>query len=547
MDNKTVVVVGGVAGGMSFATRYRRLNPDANIVVVEKGPFVSFANCGLPYYISGEIEERADLIVASKEMLTERFNLDIRENSEVIKINEESQSIDIKHGEEIYSLSYDSLILSTGASPIKLNIPGSKDNVFTLRNIPDVDKIVNYIENEKPKYALVIGAGFIGLEMAENLKERGLEVSVVEKAPHILPPLDLEMSVFAKNELEKHDIQVYTDTSVVKIEGNKAILEDGVSMDADIIIMSIGVTPETSLAKDVGIELGVRNGIVVNEDYETSIPNIYAVGDAIIVKHFITKEDVMIPLASPANRQGRQLADILSGIPHKNLGSLGTAIVRIFDITIGSTGLNERQLKGTDYQVMHLLGKDHAGYFPGATDIHLKVIYDTNTLQLLGAQGVGNKGIDKRIDVLSTMIKTKGTVLDLQELELSYAPPFGSAKDILNMAGYVAHNKHLGLTNTIQWHEVDNRDQDTVLLDVRTTEEIKESGKIKGSIHIPLNELNEKYTTLDKRKPIIVYCRSGVRSYNAERFLKGKGYDVSNLDGSFSTYMNVRPEGIEHV
>lgn len=545
---KTVVVIGGVAGGMSFATRYRRLNEEDHVIVFERGPYVSFANCGLPYYISGEIAERDNLLVTTQATLEERFDLDIRPYHEVLKIDPKNRKVKVLHEGQEFEQSYDELVLSVGARPFVLDIAGAdKSRIFTLRNIPDVDKIMAALENPEIKHALVIGAGFIGLEMAENLHKRGLKVSVVEKAPQILPPLDEEMAAFASEELVKQGVALYTGTSVTHFEGSEAILENNQRVKADIVIMAIGVIPESDLAKDAGLKLGMRGGIIVDENYRTSDDAIHAIGDAIIVKHIVSQEDVMIALASPANRQGRHLADILSGIEHKNSGSLGTAIVRLFDLSVASTGLNERQLKGRPIQVMHLFANDHAGYFPGASPINLKVIYDKETLALLGAQGVGQKGVDKRIDVIAALIKMGAKVTDLQELELAYAPPFGSAKDIVNMAGYVGQNLNQGITDMIQWHEIKAKsEEDVIFLDVRNEEERKQ-GFLKHSFHIPLASLRQEYMKLPLDKEIIVYCESGVRSYNAERFLKNKGYKVSNLDGSFNLIKTAAKELITYV
>lgn len=538
MDVKRIVVVGGVAGGMSFATRYRRLNQDDHIIVFEKGPYVSFANCGLPYYISGEISDREDLIVASQQMLQDRFQLDIRSNHEVISMNPEAKTVTVQIGDRQEDVAYDELVLSTGAKPIVLDIPGRDNNegVFTLRNIPDVDAITAYVENKKPQSAVVIGAGFIGLEMAENLKHLGLDVSVVEKAPQVLPPFDEEMAKFALFELNKHGVKVYTDTSVTRFEGSLAVLEDESTLNADLVIMSVGVLPETKIASDAGLTLGMRGGLVVNENYQTSNEHIHAVGDAIIVKHTVTQDDVMIPLASPANRQGRHLADILSGIEHKNHGSLGTAIVRLFDLTFASTGLNERQLKGRDYKVMHLYANNHAGYFPNATKINLKLIFDPQTEAILGAQAIGEDGVDKRIDIIATAIKANMKVTDLQELELSYAPPFGSAKDIVNMAGYVAQNILMGTTNLVQWHEIKKlQDEGALILDVREDDEVAE-GAIEGSVHMKLDSMRCSMIQLPRDRHIVLHCESGVRSYNAEQILKASGFNVSNLDGGYQLY-----------
>ncbi len=546
MKNKTIVVVGGVAGGMSFATRYRRLNEDAKIIVIDKGPYVSFANCGLPYYVSNEITDRSDLIVTSKEELTTKFNLDVRVNSEVVKINKEDKTVEVLSDNETYTLNYDELVLSLGAKPIFIDIENieNKNGVFTLRNIPDVDKIMNFIDNNNPKSAVVIGAGFIGLEMVESLKNRGLKVSVVEKSPQVLAPLDEEMAKFAENELIRNEVDVHLNTSVTKFEDDFAILEDGTKVAADIVIMSVGVLPDTKVVEEANIDLGFRGGIKVNDKFQTSDKNIHAVGDAIIVKNIVSKDDALIPLASPANRQGRQLADILSGLNKVHKGSLGTSILRLFDLTFASTGLNQRQLGERANKAIHLNANDHAGYFPNATPIYLKVIYDPSTHEILGAQAFGKKGVDKRIDVLATAIKANYSVTDLQELELTYAPPYGSAKDIVNMAGYVAENQILNLSESIQYYELEEyKKNGAIVVDVRG-DLARAKGYIKDSIHIPLNDLRDNLDKLDKSKTIILSCQTSVTSYNAERILRSLGYDTRNLDGAFSYYSVVRPDDV---
>lgn len=540
---KTIVVVGGVAGGMSFATRYRRLNEADRIIVLDKGPYVSFANCGLPYHVSGEIENREDLIVVSKSRLEARFNLEIYEEHEVIKINSENKEVIARHHDKETTFSYDELVLSPGAKPFVPDIKGfeSADHVFTLRNIPDVDKINAFLEIKKPRNAIVVGAGFIGLEMAENLSNKGLAVTVVEKSPQVLGPLDEEMSAFAYNELKRNKVDLHLNTSIIEVKANKAVLEDGSELDADMIIMSIGVAPESQLAKDAGLKLGMRDGIIVDEKYQTSKDHIYAVGDAIIVKHTITKEDALISLASPANRQGRQLADILSGKNKTNKGSLGTSIIRLFDLEIASTGLNERQIQGRNYEVMHLEANNHAGYFPNATLINMKVIFDKDTQEIYGAQAVGKAGVDKRIDVIATAIKSKMKIVDLQELELTYAPPFGTAKDIVNLVGYVAENLINKTTESIQIKDLKNY-HDAILIDVRSEEEVSR-GVIDNAIHVPLERLREYSSKLDKSKPVILYCQSGGRSYNGERILKQLGFEAYNLDGSYGIYKQMKEAG----
>lgn len=547
-----IVIVGGVAGGMSAATRLRRLMEDAEIIVLEKGPFVSFANCGLPYHVSGEIANREQLIVQTPEALQSRFNLDVRPFSEVIKILPEKHQVIVQQkGNEIIE-SYDKLILSPGAKPFVPPIEGLSEtkNVHTLRNIPDLDSLMDQL-TEETKKVVVIGAGFIGLEMAENLYKKGLDVTIVEKAPQVLPPLDEEMAAFVEKELVEKGIRVITSQSAVRFEneGKKVILEDGQVLYSDVTLLSVGVQPENQLAVDADLETGLRGGIVVDEYYQTSQEDIYAVGDAIVVKQQITGSDALISLASPANRQGRQVADVIAGLNRKNIGSIGTAIVRVFDLSAASTGLSERaaKLAGRNPQVVHITGKDHASYFPGATDITLKLIFNGKTGEIYGAQGIGEKGVDKRIDIIATAIKGNLTIFDLPELELTYAPPFGSAKDPVNMIGYAAINIAEGLSDSVQWYELkDELLMGKQLLDVRNTRELAQ-GRLQNSLHIPLDELRCRITELDLNKEYIVSCHSGLRSYIAERILKQAGFKVKNLDGAFALYQTILPEEIEYV
>lgn len=540
-----ILIVGGVAGGMSAATRLRRLNENAEIIVFEKGPYVSFANCGLPYYVGGEIAEREKLIVQSAKALKNRFNLEVRENSEVIAIDSEGKKVTVVSNGESYVESYDKLILSPGAKPLIPQIKGLDQvtNVFSLRNIPDVDKIMTYLKAKAPKSATIIGAGFIGLEMAENLAKRGLSVTIIEKAPHVLPTIDREMAAFVNEELIKNNLSVMTNRGAVEFKNDEILLDNGESLQSDLTILSVGIQPETSLAKSAGIKLGLRNAILVDEHYETSVKDIYAVGDAIVVKNQLG-QDALISLASPANRQGRQVADIISGLPVKNRGSLGTAIVRVFDLQVASTGLSEFQLRGLkiNHKIVHVTANNHAGYYPDATSIVLKLIFEPESGQIFGAQAIGKEGVDKRIDILSTAIKAKLTVFDLPELELTYAPPFGSAKDPVNMAGYAAINLLLGQSENIQWHELaPELAKGKVLLDVRNPNELAK-GKFKNSQNIPLDDLRERLNELDKKTEYIVSCQSGLRSYNAERILKQEGYKVKNLDGAFGLYSKVTKE-----
>ncbi len=546
-----IVIIGGVAGGMSAATRLRRLNETAEIIVLEKGPYVSFANCGLPYYVAGEIDERTDLLVQTPETLQARFDLDVRPNSEAISIDSNNKEVVVQTDQETYTLGYDKLILSPGAKPFIPQVKGLEEaeNIFTLRSVPDVDAIANFINVHNAKKAVVIGAGFIGLEMAESLAHRGIAVTIVEKAPHVLPPFDEEMAAYITKELIANGIKLYTGLAAESFEekGKIVVLENGERLESDVTLMSVGVKPETTVALTAGVETGLRGGIVVDDQYETSQKDIYAVGDAVVVKQQINGEDTMIALASPANRQGRQVADVISGLDRKNKGSIGTAIVRVFKLAAASTGLNERQLQQADeaYEVIHIQGKSHAGYYPNAKNIVLKLLFHPTTGKIYGAQAIGEDGVDKRIDIIATAIKAGMTVQDLPELEFTYAPPFGSAKDPVNMAGYAALNLMEGISESIQWYELEDKQAEGyLLLDVRNEGELKSNGRLKGAVNIPLDSLRDRMAELPKDQPIIVSCHSGLRSYAAERILKQNGYQAKNLDGAFALYSTVKPEKV---
>ena len=545
-----VIVIGGVAGGMSAATRLRRLMEDAEIIVFEKGPFVSFANCGLPYHISGEIAEHDSLLLQTPESLRNRFNLDVRPYHEVVNINPDLQTVTVQTPNGEIMESYDKLILSPGAKPVIPPLKGiaEAENLFTLRNVPDLDKIMAKLEQINSGKAVVIGAGFIGLEMAENLALKGLTVTLVEQAPHVLPTFDLEMARYIETELSEKGVHVITGQSVTAFHDKGQILElsNGQTLASDITILSVGVAPDSELASQAGIELGLRGGILVDQNYQTSQKHIYAVGDAIIVKQEITGQDALISLASPANRQGRQVADVITGLPRKNRGSIGTAIVKVFDLAAASTGLSERVVQALGYKhaVVHTTGKDHANYYPGATEIVLKLIFSPTDGKIFGAQAVGKKGIDKRIDVLATAIKAGLTIFDLPELELTYAPPFGSAKDPVNMIGYAAMNIAEGISQNIQWHQLEEElAAGKILLDVRNPAELQ-SGQFMDFLHIPLDQLRDRIDELDPAKEYIVSCHSGLRSYIAERLLKEMGFTVKNLDGAYSLYKMALPEKI---
>jgi len=537
---RNIVVIGGVAGGMSFATRYRRLNQQDNIIIFEKGPYVSFANCGLPYYMSGEIPSRTRLLVVKEKDLVTKFRFDIRSNSEVIEIIPALKVVKYLQAGVVHEQSYDKLVLSPGAKPIIPTIPNlERRHHFTLRNIPNLDAIMEFIKTNQPSSVAIIGGGYIGLEVAENLHKKGLKVSVIEKSPTLMPVFDREFANIAGQTLQEQGIAVYTNDEIGAIDDQLITLKSTQTIKADFLILAVGVVPETTLAKQAGVKLGVREGMLVDDHFQTSIEDIYAVGDAILVQQFSTGQDTLIPLASPANRQGRQLADVLHGLPIKQTKTLGTAIVRLFNRTFASTGLNERQVKDLSHKVLHVHGYDHASYFPGATAIDLKVIFDATTHLILGAQAMGEKGVDKRIDVIATAIKANMKVTELQNLELTYAPPFGTAKDIVNMAGYIASNLILNISKTIQWHEVVSwQKQGAQFLDVRPLMERMAYGHLEGDSHIELEQLVNKPVTLAKDKPIIVYCDAGAKAYHAEQILRDQGYHVYQLDGGYNNYTN---------
>ena len=548
-----MIIVGGVAGGATAAAKLRRISEDVEIILIERGEYISFANCGLPYYIGETIKDRSKLLVQTVEGMSDRFNIDIRNLSEVTSINPENKSITIKNlrTNEEYNETYDKLLLSPGARPIVPPIPGLKENetLFTLRNIPDTDKIKNYVDHQKPKKAVVVGGGFIGIEMAENLVDRGIEVTIVEMSSQVMAPIDYEMASILHAHLKEKGVHLILENGVQSFadQGEKVILSDGTEIPTDMTILSIGVRPENELAKTAGLELGERGGIIVNEYLQTSNENIYAVGDAIEVVDYINGNKAMIPLAGPANRQGRIAANNMIGKKEKYQGTLGTSIAKVFDLTVASTGNNEKTLKrfSVPYEVLHIHPSSHAGYYPGASQISLKLIFDKNTGKIFGAQAIAGDGADKRIDVIATAIKGGLTVEDLSNLELSYAPPFSSAKDPVNMAGYVATNIMDGELEHIQWHEVDQIVADGgLLIDVREPVE-REFGFIEGSINISLNDLRTRLEELPRDQTIYVSCQVGLRGYLAARILKNNGYQVKNVDGGWRTYSSVFGSNLE--
>lgn len=542
--NKKVLIVGGIAGGASTAARLRRLNESYEIIMFERGEYISFANCGLPYYIGGTIRDREDLLVQTVEKMSNRFNIDIRNFSEVKTIDRDNKRITVENlkSGEFYEESYDYLVLSPGAAPIKPSFPGADEahNIFTLRNIPDTDAIKSYIDKNRPEKAVVIGGGYIGIEMAENLYKKGIKVTLVEMLDQLMSPVDFEMASIVHDYVKEKGIKLVLKDGVkaFKEKGRRVKLYSGNELESDMTIISIGVKPENGLAKNAGLEIGQYGGILVDEYLRTSDPYIYAVGDAIQVADNISGKSVLIPLAGPANRQGRTVADNISGEQTKYTDTLATSIVKIFNMTVAVTGMNEKTLRklNMNYRAVHIHPGSHAGYYPGATPISLKMLFNPDTWGILGAQAVGYKGADKRIDVIATAIKGDLSVFDLQGLDLCYAPPFSSAKDPVNMAGYVAGNIIKGKLNTVQWYEIDEIVQNGgFLIDVRRPEELKQ-GFVDGSVNIPIDQLRQRISEIPYRDCIYVICQFGVRGYFAVRFLMQNGYNVKNVDGGYYTY-----------
>ena len=538
------IIIGGVAGGATAAARLRRLDEKADIIILERGEYVSFANCGLPYYIGGVITDRGDLTLQTPQSFKARFNIDVRVLNEAVKISPDTKTVTVKNLRtgETYEESYDNLILSMGAEPIRPNIEGAdSSNVFTLRNIPDTLKIKNYINTAKPRSAVVIGGGYIGVEMAENLAEAGLKVAVVELADHLIAPLDFDMAADVHRYIKSKGIYLHLNNGVKAISGNTVILQNG-EITADMIIRSVGVRPETAIAKDCGIELNPRGSIIVNNKMQTNLPNIYAVGDAVEVEDFIAKKPAFIPLAGPANKQGRIAADNIAGYESVYTGTQGSAVLKLFDMTVATTGLNEKAAAaaGIDYDKTYTYSASHATYYPGAAQMSIKALWDKRTLKIIGAQIVGFDGVDKRMDVLATAIRFGAKITDLTTLEMCYAPPFGSAKDPVNMLGFVAENIVSRKLKQFFWHDVENlpRDGSVFLLDTRTPFEVMQ-GKIDGFVNIPLDSLRQRINEIPKDRPIYVHCHSGLRSYLACRILSGNGYDCYNLAGGWRLYESV--------
>ncbi|MFW6022387.1 MAG: CoA-disulfide reductase [Halanaerobiaceae bacterium] len=551
MGNK-IIIVGGVAGGASTAARLRRLDEDSEIIMYERGEYISFANCGLPYHIGEIIEERSKLLVQTPESMEARFNISVEVKKEVVEIDREKKEVTVLDHEtgDKYTENYDYLVLSPGAEPFRPPINGiDNDNVFTLRNIPDTDMIKGFVDNEKPGKAVVIGGGYIGLEMAHNLAERGIEVSLVEMLDQVLSPVDYEMASMVHNHLRSKGIKLFLGDgvkSIVKENGESyVILQSGKKIETDLIILSIGVKPSVELARDAGLEIGSSGGIKVDKYLRTSDENIYAIGDAIEVQDFVNGNPAVIPLAGPANKQGRIVAGNIVGKKEEYKATQGTAIAKVFDMTVATTGNNEKQLRksGIDYIKSYTSSNNHAGYYPGAVPMFIKILFTPDEGKLLGAQIVGYDGVDKRADVFATAVRHGLTIFDLQELELAYAPPYGSAKDPVNMAGYAAGNIFKNHVTPIYWDEIDDIDRDkTIILDVREPIEVK-FGKIEDSVNIPLNDLRDRLDELDKDKEIAVYCAVGLRGYVACRILEGHGFEnAKNLAGGFKLYSSVQDD-----
>lgn len=560
-----IVIIGGVAGGASAAARARRLSEDAQIIMFERGPFVSFANCGLPYHIGGDIKERANLLLQTPESFLARFNVDVRVMNEVVRINRADKSITVRNllDQSEYEESYDFLLLSPGAGPIVPPIPGL-DNPLThsLRNIPDMDRILETIQMNQPDHATVIGGGFIGLEMMEAFHQLGIKTTLIEMADQVMTPVDREMAGFAHAEIRAKGIDLRLGvalqavefkpaTSMPSIDSGENIehqhmngeldltLSNGETLTTDILIMAIGVRPETKLAAEAGLQIGELGGIYTNAYMQTSDPNIYAVGDAIEEKDFVTGQSTLVPLAGPANRQGRMAADNMLGRSETYQGTQGTAICKIFDLAVASTGKNEKQLKraGIEYEKVYVHTASHASYYPGAEIVSFKMLFDPKSGKIFGAQAVGKDGIDKRIDVMAVAQRAGMTVEQLQHLELTYAPPYGSAKDVINQAAFVATNIMKGDAKAIHFDEIDSLTDEQVLLDVRNPGELQNVGYLPGAINIPVDQLRQRMNELPKDKEIIIYCQVGLRGNVAYRQLVNNGYKARNLLGGYRTYL----------
>ncbi len=540
-----VVIVGGVAGGATAAARIRRLDEQAQIVVFERSGYISYANCGLPYYIGGVIEDPEDLTLQTPESFFSRFRIHMKVHHEVIAIHPDKKTVSVKNLKtgKVFEESYDKLLLSPGAKPVWPNLPGMDiDKLFTLRTVEDTFRIKEFVAQNKPRSAVMVGGGFIGLEVAENLRELGLDVTIVQRPRQLMNPFDADMASFIHAEMRRHGVKLALGYNVEGFEekngGVEVLLKDNAPLYADMVVLANGVTPESTLAKEAGLVLGIKGSILVNDRMETSVPGIYAVGDAVQVKHYVTGEDALIALAGPANKQGRIAADNICGGNSRYLGSQGSSVIKVFDMTAATTGINETNARkaGLDVDTVILSPMSHAGYYPGGKLMTMKVVFEKETYRLLGAQIVGFNGVDKRIDVLATAIHAGMKATDLKDLDLAYAPPYSSAKDPVNMAGFMIDNISKGLK---QWHLEDAaklpRDGSVTLLDTRTVGEYSR-GHIEGFKNIPVDELRERIGELEAGKPVYVICQSGLRSYIATRILEGYGFEAYNFAGGFRFY-----------
>ncbi|RJP76493.1 MAG: CoA-disulfide reductase [Desulfobacteraceae bacterium] len=544
-----LLIIGGVAGGATAAARARRLNEQAEIIVFERGEFISFANCGLPYYIGTSIQNRDDLMVTTPADFRNRYRIDVRTFSEVVAIDRKNKHVEVKNLRDrtVYRESYDKILLSPGASPIRPPIEGvNLNNIFSLRNIPDMDVIKAYVDQKKPASAVVVGGGFIGLEMAENLTERGVKTTIVEMLDQVMAPLDREMAAIVHGFLKEGGIDLSLGNAVTAFtQSGKQIrvsTKNGTELMTDLVILSIGVSPENLLARQAGLKTGEYGGITVDETMCTSDPDIYAVGDAVETRDFISQAPAIIPLAGPANKQARIAAGNIMGRKAIYPGALGTAVVKIFDKTVASTGQSEKKLQKQNipYKKSYTFSGSHASYYPGAETMAVKLLFSPGNGRILGAQVIGGKGVDKRIDVLATAIHADMTVFHLETLELAYAPPYSSAKDPINVAGFVASNMLKKDTEVIHWHELKALDkQENILIDLRTREEIQEEGTIEGALPIPVDELRERLSELDREKTYIVFCAIGLRGYVAYRILNQNGFRAKNLSGGYSLFSYV--------
>lgn len=542
------VIIGGVAGGASAAARLRRLDEHAQIVIIERGQYVSYATCGLPYYIGGDITSSSSLTLQSPGSFKKRFNIDVRINNEAISIDPLLKKVSIRDliEDTVYEESYDNLIISTGAKPIIPPITGiDSKKIFTINTIPETTGLKNYIESHNPQSAVVIGGGYIGLEMAENLHKVGLKVTVVEMSDHVVTPLDYDVAAGVHKYLKKTGIDLILSNAVKSVEEIKNKLHltlDSGSLEADIAILSVGVKPESAIAKNCGMVLNSKGLIITDEHGKTSIENIYAVGDVTEVTDFVSKKTSFIPLAGPANRQGRIVADNINNIKSKYGGTQGTSILKLFDMTVATTGLNEAAARqaGIEYDKTYAYSPSHASYFPGSTEMLLKVLWDKNSLKILGSQIVGYDGVDKRMDIISTAMRLGAKVTELSSLELCYSPPYGSAKDPINMIGFIAENVTNGMIKQFFWNDIATLPNDGSItkIDVRTPREF-EQGAIDNFINIPLNDIRQSLDRLPKNKPIYIYCLTGFRSYLACRILQGHGYETYNLAGGYTHYSSI--------